>query len=1093
MSQTHALNPAVSAWVSAHAGTGKTWLLTHRVARMLLEDETLSPRSILALTFTKAAALEMEERLTALLLEWNLAPPPVLHQSLTVLLGTAPQPHHLHTARGLVKRVLAEPVGFSTIHAFAQHILQQFPLEAGVDTTFTVLEESEKQQLVAAAIRRVMSRTPAPADEDALSLLYSLTAGETSLPQLLHTVVNKRHALARVLHPFGGWGGITDYCTYLAKKLNMPPEIKVPADVLSFKRTHYNSPREQNLKTAAQALLQGGKKAAALGGGVLAFLNSTRSDYAFENYLTTLLKDDGAPRALPTDKKTEAALSTQLTDILAAEQTRILALLGVMRSADIFFATEALLRIAKQVVAEYETQKTKHGALDFDDLTAHTHRILTRADMAEWVRFRLDSRITHLLIDEAQDTDETQLDLLTTLMGEMASGTGQHAQQRSLFVVGDIKQSIYRFRGATTKGFFNFRTFLENHVGTEGEKWHDVRLETSRRSTTPILALVDSVFADPTLKAALGVGNEPLTHHVHRGQHGGRVKVFPLIVGDEKEEALPWQLPEGFSTNDKAFYKTAKAVANLIGVLTNGPEKLSSTGSIADFADIMVLVRTHEKAGAVLSALQQAGIPAVVENSKENKHWLVADVKALITALHLPDDDVALAHALRSPLISLSQAGLEALCLQRPQGQPLWQALRDYSQHNTHAAAALARLEKARGIVSTHSVPEGMEVLLSELQAVSCATTRAVADVRLLPTARAEIIQVVESLTQAAQAFTGHGWLAFVGDVEQQIKIKPAHTYAVRIMTVHAAKGLEAPVVIMPETTDATVKPDKLNIEDDLIFYKTPNAWVKPEWESAFEEREKHRQWCDELRLLYVALTRARDQLYILGAARGRDNQAAEKSWYSLITQALEAHPPEGLKKIAEGGYEFYTLHTAGEVPATPVTETQQDDFELPNWLATPTPLLAHAAPAAFHERVHAQAVAFGTAVHAALEKMPAPRPDIEKILHKNLPANQAKQALAQVQAVVEKFPAFFSVHARAEVPIATPSGEKRIDRLVIENNAITIIDFKTDSPPPALLPAAYRAQLNDYRTAIAALFPTHTISCGIVWVMADPPRVEWL
>ncbi|MFO1457759.1 MAG: UvrD-helicase domain-containing protein, partial [Steroidobacteraceae bacterium] len=555
-----AADPGGSVWVTANAGTGKTRVLTDRVLRLLLADA--DPEAILCLTFTKAAAAEMLQRIEQRLAGWVTADDPKLTAELTDLTGAAPDAAMLARARHLFARMLDLPLGLGimTIHALSGALLRRFPLEAGVAPHFETIDERTATELLQEAQAEVL-RAGRDADSPlggALDLL-AVTLADGGIAEALAEAVGERIALlaARDAH-----GDVEGLIRAVHAALEADPDL-APGE-LERRACADGEFDAVGLLAAAGVLAAGSATDVERGRGIAAWLDLVPEDRlrGLEPYRLCFLTREGQGRKALATKK---IAGDPAIEALLREQARLVRLRDGLCGLGIARRTAALLRVALAVIERYERLKARQAVLDYDDLIERTDALLHQPGKTEWVLFKLDARIDHLLVDEAQDTSPAQWRIILRLTEEFFAGKGARDVPRTLFVVGDEKQSIYSFQGADLANFRRVRALLRLRAVAGGASMREAVLDRSFRSVPTVLAVVDAVFALPEARPGVIEGQGVLRHEAQRIDLPGRVELWPLAVPAAAERTVPaWPLPDEPRVADEPERRVARAIVRTI-------------------------------------------------------------------------------------------------------------------------------------------------------------------------------------------------------------------------------------------------------------------------------------------------------------------------------------------------------------------------------------------------------------------------------------------------------------------------------------------------------------------------------------------------
>jgi ATP-dependent helicase/nuclease subunit A len=1116
--QLRASNPGVSAFVSASAGSGKTKLLTDRLLRLMLTGA--EPSRIQCLTFTKAAAAEMALRLQRRLGGWVTLDDTRLDADLRALEIT-PTEDSRKTARALFARVLDLPGGMriGTIHAFCQSLLRRFPLEAQLSPHFMLADEQESGLAWQEAREAMLSQSHTPERRAALEHLAGLTS-LAEFGKLVETLQRDRARLDAVAtHP--------NPLAALQRMLGATPPGMLGVDATWSAEGDLTRLFTDIANKSSPASAEKARRVP----DWLAHSKDERGKY-WGDWRTIFLTDKGEPRKpgafAPPNR---AANFADFEEVILAEQSRIARIEDGWKAWAIAGQTEALLRLAVPVTQAYAQTKFATGKLDYEDLIARTARLLVNPGAA-WVLFKLDGGLDHLLLDEVQDTAPAQWQIAGQLTEAFFAGEGAREDViRTIFAVGDRKQSIYGFQGADPDGFELWRSRLSQRVKSGGQKWADVTLDVSFRSTAPVLALVDAVFAQPL--AATGVTDGGILHHIaDRAGHAGRCELWPLVPKPDPVTLDPWAIPRENLRQISAMQRLADALAEWIARQIEDGDILQSKGRPVAAGDFLVLVRRRNAfAGALVRALKSrkvavAGLDRMVLTSQP----AIADLIALCDTLLLPQDDLQLACVLTSPLGGLTDDQLMAIAAGRT--GPLWDALRDSKRPEcVEAAAFIATLLSRVDHASPHA-------LLSE--ALGPLGGRA----RLLARLGLEAAEPIDELLAASLRHgqmhppSLQGFLHWLRQSAAEVKREPEGPGgdgfdAVRIMTVHGAKGLQAPIVILPDTTGLPPA------DEPILWAEDESGTMLPVWSPRAEQRTEltrtlsaaaaHRQSAEQNRLLYVALTRAEDRLLICGW----ENKTAlnEASWYAHVQRGFDAlaataapfdavAAPWGGDQRSIASPQISEAEKPRAVVVGPQARLPQWAGAAPLWRAAPppaepalpTPLApsrpegaelgsvpAAASPLASRDAT-GNRFRRGQLIHTLLQHLPDLPPDER---HEAAFAFAARPGSAiadpeqladEVMAVLDH-PALaplFGPNGRAEVPLSGVVGGQviggLIDRLAVLEGRVLIADYKTNRNPPASAdrtPVLYLRQMAAYRAVLADIFPTHTIVCLLVWTSA--------
>jgi ATP-dependent helicase/nuclease subunit A len=692
-------------------------------------------------------------------------------------------------------------------------------------------------------------------------------------------LVAKRSALARAR---ARYGGPDDLAAAIRTLLHVPPGMAA-RDVLAAGCTESVLPVPA-LRRAADVLAQGGVGDVRQAARLCAVLDAPDRVAAFADYCTVFLTGTGGRRRVLASRAVER-LDAGVESILRAEQERVCALLAEHRAALVAEASEAAFMLGGALLDAYDAEKAARAALDYEDLILKTRDLLRERADASWILSKLDGGIDHVLIDEAQDTSPEQWQVVQALTEEFFAGEGARAVRRTVFAVGDEKQSIYGFQGADPHAFGRMRDFFAARVRGARFDWRDEALALSFRSTPELLKAVDLVFDQPHARAGLGRADRPIRHSAFRTESAGLVEIWPTIRPDVAPPVDPWDAPVDPGGEEGPMARLAARIADTVaGWLRDGVR--TADGPPLRPGDVLILVRRRNAfVDAMVRALKHRGVPvAGADRLRLTDQLAVKDLVAFGRCLLQPDDDLTLAAVLRGPLMGLSEEGLFALAHDRP--GTLWQALeRAAADGATNAAAALALL--IEGAQAAASAPfDFYSDLLGPLGG------RRLLAARLGSQANDPIDAFLDAALhyEALEPPSLEGFLHAIETGAPEIRRDYEHGRdEARVMTVHGAKGLEASVVFLADTCavpNARHDPKLIPAgpDDTLLLWPIRKANDTPE---SAHGRQTARRARDEehRRLLYVAMTRARDRLYVCGYETARP--LPPDCWYRLVADAL--------------------------------------------------------------------------------------------------------------------------------------------------------------------------------------------------------------
>ena len=1109
ISQRSASDPGESVWVTANAGSGKTHVLVDRVIRLMLAGS--EPARILCLTFTKAAAAEMANRLFEKLAGWTMMPDEDLLEHMTALGHGGKAAPDLGRARRLFTLALESPGGLriQTIHAFCERLLQLFPVEAGVVPGFTVMDDVLAAATLAEARQQLLSES-----QDGSIFAIALDGivkhlQADSFDELVKKLLARRLEFADVL---SGSQAVEKCIAELRRNAGLPtgatPETLL-ADLVAIDQAVYH--RMAGAFAASKSKTEA--KNLELVNAILGATNSQlRRDRLVECYLTK----SGSPRAVSgLITKALAEASGDLADCIVQEQARVVTLVGHLAFFPMLDATRDLLTLASGIVQTFERLKRERGLYDFTDLIDRTRELLMRSGAAPWVLYKLDGGIDHILVDEAQDTSRAQWDIAKSLTEEPFSGSGARGDvHRTVFVVGDRKQSIFSFQGADPVSFDESRLHFETVIRGIGKELNRVELFDSYRSVPGVLRAVDGVFADPAARKGLEETIDvAIQHYAQRKELPGIVELWPLLEFEKSEKSGPLD-PVDLEPRNHPRRLLARSVAEKIASWI-GRRTISATGRLVRPEDILILVRKRNLVfDALIAELNARGVPvAGADRLKLGEHIAVLDLLSLARFVILPEDDLSLAEVLKSPLVpdALDDDGLYEIANGRG-SQSLWQSLKA-GRHSRTADYLEALISHARSRtpyeffnhVLLNGEPSGRKRIYARLGLEAADAIDAFL---------ARVLEDDISNTPSLQGFVSR----FEAEAIEIKRDMQQDGGEVRIMTVHGAKGLELCIVIIPDAADLPLASQDMTLlmvgrgeyELPLPFWRCKSD-IEPSAVTRWKQEALERVHDEYRRNLYVALTRARDELYVGGVVlRG---QLKPESWYALVQAALlqnlNVTPDDsGVLRYQDGDsltavqHEQRTDTAAKPLPSWARLNPARGTHERP-WLrpSDPGPKQMDEpglSPLAARDVRRFQR---GTLIHKLLQLLPDIEPArrsaaAETFLRRHhTETNDIPKIREEVLNLLddETFAPWFSGNSLAEVSIASLLGKAethvsgRIDRLAVTSEAIYLLDFKTERQPPASLAGVnprYIQQLATYARALREIYPGRGVNAAFLWTV---------
>jgi ATP-dependent helicase/nuclease subunit A len=1121
--QAAAIDPRSHATLSASAGTGKTQVLTGRVLRLLLDGA--APETILCLTFTKAGAAEMANRIGAQLAAWVRMKDSELAEDLSALRADV-GPAMRERARRLFAKVLDAPGGLriQTIHSFAQALLAAFPDEAGIAPGFKPIEGRAEQELARTTLANLLAEAEAGHDGGLLADVQclSLRLGEDGAVEYLMRCARAPEAMA-------GFGAPATIEPLLRRVMDLPEE-----SVSDYLAHHCGDDRFDCdlLRAIADA---NRSWATATGGKIVE---------AIERWLGM----DGAGRA---DALPDLALivftgSGDLRKVSAGQRnadpdydrhaqrlaSAVGDLLRIQNGARLAADMAAGLRAGQAFAAAYTSAKRAAGVADFNDLIAWTQGLLARPGIGEWVRFKLDRRTDHILVDESQDTNRAQWDIVQALAAEYFSGSNEAEQEhRTIFMVGDFKQAIFRFQGTDPAEFKRAADWVRDQsealraAALEGDQpapeHRELSIESSFRSAPAILAVIDAVIGEVGHRA-MGLPNPPNSHRAFFDKRAGEVSLLRPFAVDDGDGG---DGEEGWLGEDERRY--AGELAREVRRWLDDKPVLTTTRRPLTAGDILILVRSRgELASLIVARLFSEGVPvAGIDRLHLRKPLAVRDLLAAIQFAVQPLDDLNLANLLVSPLIGWNQDQLRDLAFGR--SGRLWPSLTGRSAERQDFSAARELLGSLLAMADYTTPHRFLETILS-----GPIDGRRKLYSRLGQEARDPVEELLTSALEFEKAETASldRFIAWFNTGEVEVKRDPsAPANAVRVITVHGAKGLEAPVVLL---ADATADPSRLGGPARTLDFPLPGIGKAPllrprkaEQVAPFDAliaAEEAADLEEHWRLLYVALTRASERLVIAGLDTGNSKgELPANCWYTKVERALESLGAERNSHDIWGE----TLTYRGQVLAIPArARTAQPaiaDATIPDWARSPAtpearPPRPLAPSAIVDDRLpspppgpsQAAAAQRGILLHRLFERLPgvdaqARREVALRWLERavGIADQEERTALADAACAIISDPAFaelFGPASLAEAPIVAALADGRVvagtvDRLLVEPARVRVVDFKTGIRVPvsaAEVPPAHLAQMTAYANALRMIFPGRKVDAALLYT-AGPQLIE--
>ncbi len=1133
--QHRASNPLSSAWVSANAGSGKTFVLAQRVTRLLLNG--VAPSKILCLTFTKAAAAEMSNRVFSQLSQWSAHDDNELGRELQKCGERNPSPTMLKTARLLFTRALESPGGLKiqTIHAFCEALLHQFTLEANTSGHFEVMSDYEHIDLLDKSRQSVMAAThdePELARALATAMRFGSDQGiEKGLEEIIH---DRQNFLNWVnYHEIDIDKAVADLGRFLDVEVS-EPETKLAHRLLSQLPIDDGKLRQLG-RSAAQLDF---KECQRISNLVDEYESAATAQLKFTIRLKFYQTGTGAFRKKVPGVKALYDELPDIKDLFEEELQAIKIACDHHRNWKMLNGSLGLFTLADAVLQSYGHRKRARGILDYDDLVNRAADLLARSDVRQWVQYKLDQGIDHVLVDEAQDTSPVQWQIINAIVEEFFAGQSTSKTGRTVFAVGDQKQSIYSFQGAVPEMFAVQKEALGKKAFGAKLHFESVNLPISFRSTRDVLSAVDKVFSKPA--NARGLGSEDIGHEPVRQSDPGEVLIWPLIEHQKPDKQEDWLLPVDHISEDHPTLQLAKRIAATLKDWIDEGKILPGKGRKITYGDILILVRNRDRfASAITRELKQAGlIIAGADRLNLTAHIAVEDLLSLGKWALFPEDDLALAEVLKSPLFDFSEEELFAIAVDRGKNT-LWQNLRIQSEeiNSNRLTSAVATFSSLESIAATTLPFEFYSQILSADGGRKKFRSRLGSEVDdVLDAFMLEALNHMTSGGNGLQEFI-HNLEIAAPDIKREIDLQKDE---IRVMTVHSAKGLEAPIVFLVDPGSAAYssrhRPSVMRIDCDTpypAFLWQPSKDEGSECTDKIEARFQEKAEEEYRRLLYVGMTRAEDNLVLCGYANR--NSGTKETWHSMVKDALIEDSEEIVTNGEISAWRWTMPHQLRKAhkfsPAEP--EAKPDLNTLPDWVSKTKniepsiipPLFPSAAALNIEARPAAPifsagestpvisnfAIERGNATHHLLQFLPSVeatgrRQRADNYLQKSFPdwsPGQLDEVAGEVIAVLEdpRFETLFCEQSRAEVSLAgvlDPDGLKhsvsgQIDRIAILEKSVVIVDYKSDRFIPAKateISSQYLVQLAIYRELVAQIFVGKPVRCALLWT-SGPQLME--
>ena len=1098
--QLKASDPALSTWVSASAGTGKTKILTDRVLRLLLQDIPFN--KILCLTFTNAAANEMQERIISHLERWSHSSTQDLHASLENTLGRKATRDEIIKASSLFESYLKtqDQINIYTIHSFCQKILKKFPLEAGISPHFKIIDEFKVKQI----IRNIKKQIFTLSDVEPISRFFVENFHELTIDDIFNEIISLKIKI-------------------LAKKLN---SSEICSDLMASASEYLLKLSDHDPNIYADVTANYETKTL-----IANLLDSNQPNANFKSFFLTQ-SGEKKKRIVP---KKIASPDSEFYKELENIQEQVYQLDQTKKTEHLVLYSKLLAILAEKIISLFETYKRKNAFLDYDDLIIHAQNLLTNSHAKEWVLYKLDGGIEHLLVDEAQDTSKNQWHIIEALVEEFYAGESNNYQSRTIFVVGDEKQSIFSFQGADISSFSYMNKFLNEKLKGGRKAFETIDLNVSYRSTKEILTCVNDVFNKIAKNSPEDFSAKLQDMIPHRAEHSGSVELWPLCL-DENDDTSDEFWPLSYKNNfNNGKFILAEKIANYVKKQINSGKILPSTNERISAQDFMILFRTRDDfTDEVIKALKKAEIDITgLDRISLAEDLGIADIVSIANFVLNPENDLNLATLLKSPIIAISEMELYSLVINAQKNKlSIWKYLnRPLSKlvtgeemqgvYGAQEPQVVFNIHEDPGTVSTQQLPlevgfrkrsntekqyflikNKLEEFLSLYENLPLTNfflyITDVLNYRNILTKNDEVID--EFLKLSKNYFLEYGnslqnFIYWFQDHQITIKRDTDTKNKLRIMTTHGSKGLQAPIVILCDTTKLPNSSQRFIWDENNQLLSAKSSSYVPEFYEILKIEEQKKAYQEYLRLLYVGMTRAEDHLIICGY-QGR-NKIPEKCWYELISTSMQEIGSLDINGNLIYGSHNLDIVAQNSLPSTKDKEIIEDKIFKP---LEPWTLKENLQECSVNMKDKVSynsslSLEYGIIFHKILEDAVGSKNlhnakdhPLIKTLDDNL-QRRIKNSLKKLTSNTQ-FKELLEHEIKTEVSFGYKSKSEikigRVDLLVICENQIIIVDYKSgndNSSNTDLVPDSYLEQLKFYKSTFTEIYPDKNINCKILWL----------
>ncbi len=1032
--QHKASDPSLSTWVLASAGTGKTKILTDRVLRLLLANEDAN--KILCLTFTNAAATEMEDRINSALEHWSKIDHDSLHLSLKIMLGRLPTKEETKFAKSLYIKYLTseKKVGIYTIHSFCQKLLQTFPIEAGIKPSFKIIDETKATQI----LNQIKTNLLSHHDIRPLAEYVWSNFHQTIIDEILEEIIQQKMRFDSL-------------------------DINYDTIAIEFQRT---LKQLQNINSAQYDFIRNN----------VLVQNIAGFNLSHKKLKDFFLTQNGDKKKRIVTKKVAEPGSNLYSD-LELIQDHIYELDQKEKLLKFETHSKILSLIAKKILHEYSQYKDKHGFLDYDDLILHSYHLLNDQASKDWVLYKLDGGINHLLVDEAQDTSPYQWKIIEALIQEFYSGS-QERSGRTVFVVGDEKQSIFSFQGANVSYFTKMNEYIKSKMLSGGKTFEDVFLQTSYRSSTAIIDVVQQVFSGLHLFPTV----QKITSHRN---YEGSVELWPISTTEKTTEEF-WPIMQEQSNLISAKMKLAHSISSYIKKLLDSQIVLAATNKVISPGDFMILFRKRDQLTAeVIKALEENGLPSSGLDRINFENNLIIQTLISIGKFVLDhNDDLNLASLLKSEIFKFSEEILYNISINR-NDLSIWQYIQNESEINTNYNKACSSLKI---FIELYSGVPTRDFFLYLIDIIGLRYKFSSGHHQIID----EFLNIFHDYNINNDPSL-QNFIFWLEESKATAKREIDESDRVRIMTIHASKGLQAPIVIMCDTTGLPSNNSHFIWDEEGNFYATKSNADSPEFFIKIKDKQQQNTFSEYLRLLYVGMTRAEDHLVICGFSNTQ-KEVPENCWYNIVNESMQK-----MAKELPCGKMNYGIDTPGLLNNNSVENTATNiKYFYPKIenLDCDGIFKNHSSDLIRTSSTRK----FGLIFHKILEDTISAGKITNMLGHpliKTLDEINQRRINNSISRILDnkELIDLLSNKVICELPIGTidknsinneTTSINRIDLAIFATNNITIIDYKSDQIVPKTtdnVPNDYLKQLTKYRYSMTKIYPEKEIITKILWL----------